>query len=565
MILLDIAGVSGEDLLSDVVNSFSQGEDKVGDFINHFNSLHPSSPITALSEGSIDEILLDLAEQINNIPSLDYFETIFNDFIAYGRSIEGQFENLFSTLKERFSDVDLNTILQLFIPEVGFSLNDISLGLKFPTHVLKRIDETTSEPLKDEEGNEVPSILKFTAGKVSYNTAVGFKFENESSLTLPKSQIGQTGLTLDVKKMKLDLSDKTNIPEATAAGYSNDFKGVYAQFLEIGLPAKWFEKQEPEDEESETLAIFGRNILIGTGGISGTVGLEVVQAYDPETDETPPPPLPPEAPAPGEDPVELKFKLGENLIIGFSEFTMEFKQSEIVKSTVKGSITVPKLTDANDEEARFNIEAFFGNDGDFSIKTKIDNGYILKYKNYFEFNVFEASVGRVDEHFYFEVTGTLHFPEDTAVGEVLKSDLEIKKLRIWDNGRMEIQGGKIPIPLPKPIKLGPAEISITAIHFGSHQQKLGDVMRKYNYFGFDGGVSVNPGGVDASGDGIKYYYTVDNDEHDNTGDSFIKIDSLRLELVIPGTASKDAATAIIEGYIAIKNEGGAPGSSRDGR
>ena len=35
-------------------------------------------------------------------------------------------------------------------------------------------------------------------------------------------------------------------------------------------------------------------------------------------------------------------------------------------------------------------------------------------------------------------------------------------------------------------------------------------MRQYRYFGFDGGVDINPGGVDVRGKGIKFYFTVDD-------------------------------------------------------
>jgi hypothetical protein len=40
------------------------------------------------------------------------------------------------------------------------------------------------------------------------------------------------------------LSSNTNIPEATAAGYPDNFKGVFVQEAVIGLPSKWFNSVE---------------------------------------------------------------------------------------------------------------------------------------------------------------------------------------------------------------------------------------------------------------------------------------------------------------------------------
>ncbi len=47
-----------------------------------------------------------------------------------------------------------------------------------------------------------------------------------------------------------------------------DFVGLYAERAVIGLPPNWF--------SGPSMQLVGENILIGTGGFSGTIGMETV-------------------------------------------------------------------------------------------------------------------------------------------------------------------------------------------------------------------------------------------------------------------------------------------------
>src|SRR5680860_571067 len=93
----------------------------------------------------------------------------------------------------------------------------------------------------------------------------------------PRSTQSRSSAASDVyKRQKLDLSRKTNIPEATADGRPNDFMGVYIQDGIIGFPQFW-----NHDDSNSTGQIVARNLLVGTGGISGTLGLEAKTAGNP--------------------------------------------------------------------------------------------------------------------------------------------------------------------------------------------------------------------------------------------------------------------------------------------
>ncbi len=131
------------------------------------------------------------------------------------------------------------------------------------------------------------------------------------------------------------------------------------------------------------------------------------------------------------------------------------------------------------------------------------------------------------------------------IGKFLPEKIDIKKLIIYDDGKYEFEGGTIVLPKVFELKLGPAKIAVTAIHIGS-LEKGG---RKYKYFGFDGGVSVNPGVGGGSGKGIKYHYTVDGGPFE----WFIRLESLAIDIMIPGGSDPAKAAVIIKGYLSIKD------------
>ena len=91
------------------------------------------------------------------------------------------------------------------------------------------------------------------------------------------SEIGNTGLLVQLDRLKLDLSKTKNIPEADAYGYSPDFTGVYARAVSVTFPPKWFyDETNPPSSSSATLRLGGYDMLVGTGGVSGTIMLESV-------------------------------------------------------------------------------------------------------------------------------------------------------------------------------------------------------------------------------------------------------------------------------------------------
>ena len=148
-------------------------------------------------------------------------------------------------------------------------------------------------------------------------------------------------------------------------------------------------------------------------------------------------------------------------------------------------------------------------------------------------------------------------------GTLLPDSIELQKLRIYTDGTIELEGGSIILSTAMTLNAGPARISVTAIHFGSLEQEHEGKLRKYAYFGFDGGLSLDPGGVDARGDGIKLFFTTD--QRGDAGLSlhvFLKIESIAIDLTIPGEAPPESAALLLSGYLSMKNpDPDAPGSA----
>ncbi|MDA3882994.1 MAG: hypothetical protein PF481_06895 [Bacteroidales bacterium] len=238
--------------------------------------------------------------------------------------------------------------------------------------------------------------------------------------------------------------------------------------------------------------------------------------------------------------------------IGLNSFDLTFDRNALTETNVSATLTVPgfKKDEGGEKVAVvLDVDASFDAEGDFEVSAFNDPGVPMGFEDIFNYSLKELTIGKQDDKYYLETSGTLTFTHP-SVASIIGGNFEIQDLRIWQDGKIELKGGTIPLGDGIKIKFGPAEIFITAIHFGSIQKQVGTEMRKYNYWGFDGGVSVDPGGVDARGTGIKFCYTVDGGPFD----SYITMDSISLDLIIPGKASPEDAAIIISGWLAISRE-----------
>ncbi len=517
-VLFEMLGIPTQQLMESVLSTFIESEDPLQAFIDKYNEDYdPITPLTKNS-GHAENEYLDVALQLAE-DEVDVFDILLDDYITQVSLSETK-ERIQDLFSEWYGDFSLSDLLQkLLIPHITAGLNDLTLALEFPQKWLKPIDAKG----KVIEGEA--SQLRFTAGSVSFDSETGLNFAQQSNLSFTKSQIGNTGFTLSFDNAKIDFSRSENISEATAAGYPSDFVGVYVEEAEIGLPDGW-----KVNEESSSAKIVGRDILIGTGGFSGTIGLEAKE---------------------GEENPLLSCKFG-NWEAELTSVSVTFLQNSIVESDIRGTLILPDKFKQNGLEGKISITINIREDGEFDIVADAGTGFPLQFfKNnpFFTLQVKSLGIGRDEGEFYIGTSGTISF-KGSKLENVIHGDIEISGLKIWSDGTTELSGGSLPLGDGVCLQLGPAKIMVTSIMHGSIEKKRNGEVVKYKYWGFDGGVDINPGGVDARGTGIKYCYQCDG----KGNDSYISMESLGIDITIPGNATPEQATVIIKGWLSVTQE-----------
>ncbi|MCV9931744.1 hypothetical protein OIU80_05565 [Flavobacterium sp. LS1R47] len=236
--------------------------------------------------------------------------------------------------------------------------------------------------------------------------------------------------------------------------------------------------------------------------------------------------------------------------IGFNKFDISFKQNKVIGSNIKGQLILNKLKKP-DGRTPFSavLEGHLYDDGDFNLTASFEkeSAPTATLFNLVQFDFFSFELGKQDEDFYVGTSCYVSFPNPIMNKIMQGQGIDIEKLRIYSDGNIEVEGGSIPIPLNRTLDLGAVKMTISNVNFGSTQING----RKYNFWGFDGAISINPLGVDARGEGVKYYYCTEEGHKDD----FLRIQTIEVDLIIPGSASKSSAMAIINGMISLPQPG----------
>lgn len=410
---------------------------------------------------------------------------------------------------------------KLTIPNVSFSL---SLNYDF---IIPMVQQGTKWVRKtDGNGDPLPFNITLNGYGFSLDLNSGLNLiSNTPSISIDTIQLGDTGIIVSLNNITPIFSENEgmNIP----IDLPINFKGVYIADADIILPDFFSSSSTPS-----TTTIKGKNLLIGTGGFSGNVGFSNPTGV-------------------------FHIKIGD-YDIELNSFDLTFHQNAITSSNIGGSLTIPGFQDSTGQPAKVFINIHIGEGGEFNVVASTTKPFpALKIPDVFSFDVKSIFIGRQSNtsggHFYVGVSGDIDLLLQDPIGKFLPDKVDIKKLIIYDDGKFEIEGGSIVLPKAFEIQLGPAKIGITAIHIGSYEKDD----RKYKYFGFDGGVNVNPGGVDARGKGIKYYYTTDGGPFK----WFIRLESLSIDIIIPGGSDPKDAAVIIKGFLSIKDPKILPGTT----
>lgn len=517
---LKIFRISEEQVIAHVLNRFVEEEEstrlKFQNVIDAINEAYPNAQIALPPEGEVTvEQVATLIAANPNIPE-SISEVMFAIYILDTDTtvVKDNLERFYVSMVPEGIE---NYIKKLLIPKIKATLT-LSAGIEFPINVLKPVTI---------DGTAIPNaktLFKFAKATFYADTeaGIGSQLELAGSLFPEYSQIGNTGLMIGFTDAKLDLSRKTNIPEADAAGYSADFMGLYVKHAVIG-----FNKFGEDHKEKLSAKIIADELLIGTGGISGKIALESNG---------------------------LLHRQFGNFDVELNRFAIDFQQNSIIKCDIKGKLTIGRFKQSG-APAVIDIQAQILDNGDFNI-TALSTGSPLKITlpNVFDLEVRSLKLGKQERGFYVEVAGKLDFIATLpGLGKVLPTGIDIQKLRIWSNGDIEFEGGGLAVPKSFRLSVGPVKLEVSNISLGAYTRKLNGVERKYRFFGFDGMINTGRAGVNATGNGIKYYFTVDDNDQDKPFDSFASIDKIGIDLTVPGNANKDNAAFLLNGYLSMNN------------
>ena len=482
--------------------------------------------------------------------TIDIFEELIQAAIGEFSDIDEKFQRLANLFQSWFDGITKQDIYDLAVPQFTLSLTDIDAALEFPRNWLipaLQSANTTPGPndfldgdgkiyALDNDGHfqEDPtwqSALVFTVGSLDLSSKNGFEFHNQSSFSFSRSFIGNTGIMLAFDDLKLDFSKTSNIPEADADGRPEDFMGMYARSASVTLPAKWF-SDHPSGPNAE---IFAERLLVGSGGFSGELGLR---------------------PVGGDGRFWASIGGDSGFEVGFTSFDISFKQNKVIESNILGGLKVPKFTypSGHPNAGQFveiEIAGHIHDDGDFYLTASAAPPYPIAFENVFTYEIASLEFGKEDQNFYLGTSGKLQF--EGFLKNVLKLDaIEVEKLRIYETGKIEFEGGSLNLIEPIVLPLGPVEMTVTAIHYGSHQREIDGRLWKFNYFGFDGGISIDPLGIEVSGKGVKFYYCTEDDT--NKPQPYLHIQTLHLDLTIPA----NSPAVVFKGWLSIPEPGTSP-------
>lgn len=513
-IFKDVAQISEEEFLSGVMSTLASGSsDPLSDFITKFNDFYSGGNQLSIPDSfTIQEAIYTILERLDQL-DVNLYQVVFDLYLSQNFSMN----NLWITIKKLFetwlNKIDEDKLLDLIVPKFTVVLESLEAAIEFPEKIFKPIQTPPSK-----------SRLSFDIGSLEIDSQKGFDFTSIGNLSFTPSRILDTQFTIGFTGAKLDLSRKTNIPEATADGRPEDFIGVYITEGSIGFPTDW--GHNSPDIPASTAELFVSNLLVGTGGISGTIGMRPTGS---NTNGL----------------IQLKF--GSKFKVSLSEFEIVFQQNAIISSSIHGKLEIPGFKNEAGQQVVIDIDIHIGQNGEFNIVAAAEPQIKkIRVPNAFDFDIQSAFFGREagsDGRFYLGVGGQLDIHPPAPLGSLLPDKLDIKKMLIYDDGKFEFEGGKITLPKAYTVNFGAATVSVTGIHSGNYEKNG----RDYKYFGFDGGISVKPSAVDAQGKGIKFYYTVDEGDFD----WFIRLESLKVDIIIPGGANPEDAAVAIKGFLSI--------------
>ena len=366
------------------------------------------------------------------------------------------------------------------------SLYDVSFELRFDSALLQPTD-----------GSEYVAIGM--RGNLHLDQAWNLTFDGFDDFNLASCQVGNTGLVLSASGVKLDLARQSSPEEILAAGFGEQFLGIYLQSATLQLPPSL--TQANGDPISLTVSDF----ILGSGGVSGTLSITA--------------------------PISAS-------LLGFTfellEGSLTLQQNAIAGGALSGNLTIPFFQQAGESSQ---VSLTLGMDGNFNVTLEQTGGLVnldLPQVAALQVNGLGFSVS--DGVPALLLSGTLQL----QVGEpaLLWPTVDLQNLGIQPDGQIRLPGGWLDLQQPLALNLFGFAMEISRLGFGS----LEDHRR---WVSFSGGlhlIDLLPTGV--SVDGFKVTW-------DPAGviSPQLSLDGVGLEMTIPGVLS-------LTGEVALTQDGG---------
>jgi hypothetical protein len=371
--------------------------------------------------------------------------------------------------------------------EVGdvkkFSLESLRFSLRFDDDILK--------PAALNEGDVVAQFAEIRVeGTISINSDFDVAIEGFDAFELTPAMIGDSGVIIAAKNVKLDLSRTSAIPEVIAAGFDESFMGVFIGEAQVKLP-EGLPALAPED-------LILRNAAIGSGGVSGRLTASYTPAYDAAT--------------------KTFSGTGASAIFGIpfglQEVSIEFKQNAFVEASLTGQMLMPFF----DEPV--SVAVGLSLDGSFTVRltdTGSDGLYTFTKPDLLEARLESIGFEVVDGVVAAKVSGALK----PLFGGFDWPSFEVRELAIDAHGNVRLEGGWLDLRDQYSLDFHGFQIEITKLGFGKTDDGAG------RFIGLSGGLKLVDGmSAGASVEGLRLTWYDD-------GDVSISLDGVGVEFDIP--------------------------------
>ncbi|MBL8621289.1 MAG: hypothetical protein JNK64_08300 [Myxococcales bacterium] len=308
-------------------------------------------------------------------------------------------------------------------PEVVF--DQLSFALRFDRELLT--------PAPDETGQVAEHAQIYVTGSIAIDDNFDVQVRGFDAIELTPVMLGSSGIVLSASGVKLDLSRTTALPEVLAAGFGEDFLGVFVGEAKVRFPDN-FPSLAPED-------LVLRDAAIGSGGVSGTLVASYTPMFDDQTQRF-------TGPGAGE--------LG-GVPFGLREADIAVRRNGFERARLAGDLLLPFF------DLPVEVEVGLTLDGGLTVALSRDEDLItLRREGVVE--VVVDSLGFVvdGDGLTTRLSGTVR----PLIGGLAWPGFEVRELEIDSRGNVRCDGGWIDLPTQYALDFHGFATELTKLGFG---------------------------------------------------------------------------------------------------